>query len=162
MREKKLAWFRITPIGRLNEAPVHPHFHVTESSDQQPGAGRGSSGRHNIGRHPPRLSGCASRYGEGIRRVRQANRALYDAMFTLATDLPFGRPEARVQLHDAFAEIRNAVEPLAGSRDPETLTEVVWSSLHGLASLARAGRLRPNFHEKRMAILVDLLTRVRG
>ena len=44
-----------------------------------------------------------------------------------------------------------------GSRDPETLTEVFWSSLHGLASLAHAGRLRPGFHETRMAILVDLL-----
>jgi AcrR family transcriptional regulator len=92
----------------------------------------------------------------------KANPALYDAMFTLATDLPFGRREAPIQLHDAFAEIRKAVEPLAGSRDAETLTEVAWSSLHGLASLARSGRLRPDFHEKRMAILVDLITRGRG
>jgi hypothetical protein len=91
-----------------------------------------------------------------------ANPALYDAMFTLATDLPFGRPEAPGQLHDAFNEIRKAVEPLAGSRDPETLTEVVWSSMHGLASLAHAGRLRPDFHAKRMEILVDLLTSGRG
>jgi AcrR family transcriptional regulator len=92
----------------------------------------------------------------------EANPALYDAMFTLATDLPFGRPEAPAQLHDAFDEIQEATEPLAGSRDPETLTEVVWSSMHGLASLARARRLRPDFHEKRMAILVDLLTSGRG
>jgi AcrR family transcriptional regulator len=104
------------------------------------------------------LRGTAKAYVE----FAKANPALYDAMFTLATDLPFGRPEAPVQLHDAFAEIRNAVEPLAGSRDPETLTEVVWSSLHGLASLARAGRLRPSFHDKRMAILVDLVTKGRG
>jgi hypothetical protein len=34
--------------------------------------------------------------------------------------------------------------------------------MHGLASLARAGRLRPDFHDKRMAILVDLLTSGRG
>jgi AcrR family transcriptional regulator len=104
------------------------------------------------------LRGTARAYVE----FAKANPALYDAMFTLATDLPFGCPEAPVQLHDAFAEIRKAVEPLAGSRDPETLTEVVWSSMHGLASLARAGRLRPDFHEKRMAILVDLLTSGRG
>jgi AcrR family transcriptional regulator len=92
----------------------------------------------------------------------KANPALYDAMFALATDLPFGRPEAPAQLHDAFDEIRKAVEPLAGSRDPETLTEVVWSSMHGLASLALAGRLRPDFHDKRMAILVGFLTSGRG
>jgi AcrR family transcriptional regulator len=100
------------------------------------------------------LRGTARAYLE----FATANPALYDAMFTLATDLPFGRPEAPAQLHDAFDEIRKAVEPLAGSRDPETLTEIVWSSMHGLASLARAGRLRPDFHEQRMAILVDLLT----
>jgi AcrR family transcriptional regulator len=104
------------------------------------------------------LQGTARAYVE----FAQANPALYDAMFTLATDLPFGRPEAPAQLHDAFDEIRKAVEPLAGSRDPETLTEVAWSSMHGLASLARAGRLRPDFHDKRIAILVDLLTSGRG
>jgi AcrR family transcriptional regulator len=104
------------------------------------------------------LRGTARAYVE----FAQANPALYDAMFTLATDLPFGRPEAPAQLHDAFDEIRKAVEPLAGSRDPETLTEVVWSSMHGLASLARGGRLRPDFHEQRMAILVGLLTSGRG
>ena len=65
------------------------------------------------------------------------------------------RPETPVQLRSGFDEILKAVEPLAGSRDPETLTEVFWSSLHGLASLARAGRLRPDLHEKRMAILVE-------
>jgi hypothetical protein len=55
-----------------------------------------------------------------------------------------------------------ARDVVAGSRDPETLTEIVWSSMHGLASLARARRLRPDFHDKRMAILVDLLTSGRG
>jgi len=104
------------------------------------------------------LRGTVRAYVEFAR----ANPALYDAMFTLATDLPFGRPEAPAQLHDAFDEIRKAVEPLAGSRDPETLTEIVWSSMHGLASLARAGRLRPDFHSKRMAIFVGLLTSGRG
>ena len=104
------------------------------------------------------LRGTARAYVE----FAEANPALYYAMFTLATDLPFSRPEAPVQLHEAFDEIRKAVEPLAGSRDPETLTEIAWSSMHGLASLARARRLRPEFHGKRMAILVDLLTSGRG
>jgi AcrR family transcriptional regulator len=104
------------------------------------------------------LRGTAGAYVE----FAQANPALYDAMFTLATDLPFSRPDAPAQLHDAFDEIREAVEPLAGSRDAETLTEIVWSSMHGLASLARARRLRPDFDDKRMAMLVDLLTSGRG
>jgi hypothetical protein len=48
------------------------------------------------------LRGTASAYVE----FAKANPALYDAMFTLATDLPFGRPEAPAQLYDAFDEIR--------------------------------------------------------
>ncbi len=87
-----------------------------------------------------------------------ANPALYDAMFTLATELPFGRPEAPEPLRAAFAELLQAATPLAGDRDPETLTEVFWASVHGLATLTRAGRLRPDYHEARLAMLVNQLT----
>jgi AcrR family transcriptional regulator len=89
-----------------------------------------------------------------------ANPALYDAMFTLATRLPFARPEAPAQLHGAFAELREALAPLAGDRDPDTLTEVAWSELHGLATLTRGGPLRPDHHEARLALLVDQLIAV--
>ena len=68
--------------------------------------------------------------------------ALYDAMFTLSTELPFGLPEAPRELQAAFAELREAVTPLAGGRDPDTLAEVAWSALHGVATLTRA-RLAP-------------------
>ena len=61
-------------------------------------------------------------------------------MFTLSTELPFGRPEAPRELRAAFAELREAVTPLAAGRDPETLAEVAWSALHGAATLTRAGR----------------------
>jgi WHG domain-containing protein len=50
--------------------------------------------------------------------------ALYDAMFSLSTELPFGQPEAPRELHAAFAEFKEAVTPLAGGRDPETLAEI--------------------------------------
>jgi AcrR family transcriptional regulator len=84
--------------------------------------------------------------------------ALYDAMFTLSTELPFGRPEAPPEeLHAAFAELREAVTPLAGARDPETLAEVAWSALHGIATLTRTRRLRPDYHQARLAMLVDQL-----
>jgi AcrR family transcriptional regulator len=85
--------------------------------------------------------------------------ALYDAMFTLSTELPFGRPEAPPEeLHAAFAELREAVTPLAGGRDPETLAEVAWSALHGIATLTRTRRLRPDYHQARLAMLADQLT----
>jgi len=88
--------------------------------------------------------------------------ALYDAMFTLSTELPFGRPEAPRELQAAFAELREAVTPLAGGRDPDTLAEVAWSGLHGVATLTRARRLRPDFHQARLTMLVYQLAGVPG
>ena len=59
-----------------------------------------------------------------------------------------------------------AVTPLAGGRDPGTLTEVAWSALHGIATLTltltRAQRLRPDYHQARLAMLVDQLAGVPG
>jgi AcrR family transcriptional regulator len=83
--------------------------------------------------------------------------ALYDAMFTLGTELPFGRPEAPGELHAAFAEFMETVTPLAGDRDAETLAEVAWSALHGIATLTRAGRLRPDHQQARLAMLTSQL-----
>jgi AcrR family transcriptional regulator len=83
--------------------------------------------------------------------------ALYDAMFTLHTELPFGRPEGPRELHAGFAELRGAVTPLAGGRDPDTLAEVAWSALHGIATLTRARRLRPDYQQARLDMLVDQL-----
>ena len=88
--------------------------------------------------------------------------ALYDAMFTLSTELPFGLPEGPRELHAAFAEFREVVTPLAGGRDPDTLAEVAWSALHGIATLTRAQRLRPDYHQARLAMLVDQLAGVPG
>ena len=83
--------------------------------------------------------------------------ALYDAMFSLASDLPFGAPEAPTPLHAAFAELRTAFAGAADESDTEVLTEVAWSALHGLATLTRAGRLRTAFRDQRLAQLLELL-----
>jgi AcrR family transcriptional regulator len=88
--------------------------------------------------------------------------ALYEAMFTLSTDLPFGRPEAPRDLHAAFAEFREAVTPLAAGRDPETLAEVAWSALHGIATLTRARRLRPDYQQARLTMLAGQLAGIPG
>jgi AcrR family transcriptional regulator len=88
--------------------------------------------------------------------------ALYDAMFTLHTELPFGRPEGPRELHAGFAELRGAVTPLAGGRDPDTLAEVAWSALHGIATLTRAHRLRPDYQRARLDMLVDQLAGMPG
>jgi hypothetical protein len=57
----------------------------------------------------------------------------------------------------AFAELAAALAPVAGNRDLETLGEVAWSALHGLAALARGNRLRASHQQARLDLLVDQL-----
>ena len=83
--------------------------------------------------------------------------ALYDAMFTLA-ELPFGQLDTPAPLHEGFAELRQALAPFAPARNVDTLGEVVWSALHGLATLSRSHRLRPDHVEQRLALLVRAVT----
>jgi|SRR5690242_9230575 len=85
--------------------------------------------------------------------------ALYEVMFIRTLDLPFGRPETPGALRAAFGELLEAVRPVAGDDDPETLTETFWSGLHGLVTLLRNGRLRPAERARRLAMLVDRFSR---
>jgi AcrR family transcriptional regulator len=84
--------------------------------------------------------------------------ALYDVMFTHAVDLPFATPEAPAVLHEAFAELRETVRPLAGDDELEVLTEIYWSGLHGLVTLMRSGRMRPEDHQRRLDLLIKRLS----
>jgi AcrR family transcriptional regulator len=83
--------------------------------------------------------------------------ALYEAMFTLA-ELPFAKPDTPAPLHEAFVELRQALVPFAPARDVDTLAEVVWSALHGLATLSRSHRLRPDHADQRLNLLVRTVT----
>lgn len=96
------------------------------------------------------LTGVAAAYAE----FAQQRPALYDAMFTLAVDLPFASPDTPAALRDGFGELRDAVRPFAGEDELETLTETFWSGLHGLVTLMRNGRLRRDDHDLRMAVLI--------
>ena len=84
--------------------------------------------------------------------------AVYEAMFVRPTDLAFGSPDSPAVLKSAFEQFLAAVEPFAGD-DPETLAEVLWSALHGQATLNRTNRLRPTHRQARAELLVELLTR---
>ncbi len=76
-----------------------------------------------------------------------AHPALYEAMFQLPID-------ARFAQHDAEAELRAGFNALAAALDDdETATEVLWSSLHGMSLLERAGRMRPGHRRNRIAEL---------
>ena len=80
--------------------------------------------------------------------------ALYDVMFTRATRLRFGASDTPAPLSAAFVELRETVAPVAGGRDVETLTEVLWAALHGSITLRRNHRLRPGLDSDRIALLV--------
>ena len=86
----------------------------------------------------------------------QANPALYEAMFTLA-DLPYAQPETPAPLLEAFAELCQALAPLTEDRDLETLGEITWSTLHGMATLTSSHRLRPGHDQQRLTLLIRQL-----
>jgi AcrR family transcriptional regulator len=92
-------------------------------------------------------------------RFAHDNPALFDAMFTRATTLRFATPETPAELNAAFAELRAAVDLVAGTRDTDTLAEVVWAALHGLVTLDRSGRLRPEYRVARVDLLVSAFSR---
>lgn len=84
--------------------------------------------------------------------------AVYDAIFVRPTDLAFASTDSPLLLKTAFAEIQAAVEPFAADDDPETLTEVFWSALHGQATLNHTARLRPTHLQPRVDLLVARLS----
>ncbi|MBL1076228.1 TetR/AcrR family transcriptional regulator [Nocardia sp. 2] len=94
---------------------------------------------------------------EGYLAFARDSAALYDAMFLMRTELKFG-PDAPQALKDAFTELALTFAPFAPPDDVETFTEVGWSMLHGLATLDRGGRLRPDFRAQRLEILLGLWT----
>ncbi|MFI5590393.1 TetR/AcrR family transcriptional regulator [Amycolatopsis sp. NPDC051758] len=84
----------------------------------------------------------------------EARPALYDAMFTLASELPFARDETPDVMKACFAELLAVIEPVAAGQDAGTLTEVFWSTLHGLITLDRGHRLSPEHRDERLALVV--------
>lgn len=84
-----------------------------------------------------------------------ANPALYDAMYTRPTRLQFGAADTPVQMSAGFAELRQTVTTVAGGRDVDTLTEVLWAALHGLTTLGKSDRLRPGRDAERIELLVS-------
>jgi AcrR family transcriptional regulator len=102
---------------------------------------------------------------EGLARAYMAfaeeNPALYDAMFTMAVDLPFGQDDTPEPLRAGFQALLSGVAQFADGRDPGLLTEVTWSALHGLIVLSRGGRLPASGREARLTLLLDQLSTTR-
>jgi hypothetical protein len=70
-------------------------------------------------------------------------------MFRLPIDARFGQDDAEAELRSGF----NALAAALGDSGNETAAEVLWSSLHGMSLLDRAGRLRPGYRRSRIAEL---------
>ncbi|MEV7405120.1 TetR/AcrR family transcriptional regulator [Streptomyces sp. NPDC091267] len=84
--------------------------------------------------------------------------AVYDALFQLDGGLAFADEDTPEPLKDAFAALLETLGEVAGGGVPPGLfTEVFWASLHGLATLTRAGRLLPEEAAQRVELLVDRL-----
>ena len=84
-----------------------------------------------------------------------AHPSLYEAMFQLPIDARFAQDDAETELRSGF----NALAAALGDRGDETTTEVLWSALHGMSLLERAGRMRPEHRRDRIA---ELATRFGG
>ena len=86
------------------------------------------------------------------------NPAVYDALFQLDGGLAYAQEDTPEPLKDAFAALLESLGEVAGDGvDPGLFTEVFWASLHGLATLTRAGRLPPEETARRVELLVDRL-----
>ncbi|MFJ8981053.1 TetR/AcrR family transcriptional regulator [Streptomyces sp. NPDC102282] len=88
----------------------------------------------------------------------ERNPAVYDAIFQLDGGLAFAHEDTPAPLKDAFAALLESLDEVAGEGvDPGLFTETFWASLHGLATLTRAGRLLPGDTEQRVELMVDRL-----
>jgi AcrR family transcriptional regulator len=85
--------------------------------------------------------------------------ALYDAMFTMQTDLRFAAADSPAVLQAGFAEIEAAVAPFSGA-DPGLHAETFWSALHGICVLYRNQRLDPRRQDERLWLVVSLFTAI--
>ncbi len=82
-----------------------------------------------------------------------AHPRVYEAMFSMPLGLPFAADDTPEPLRQAFSALHDAFPDADGTR-----AEVVWSALHGLATLDAGGRLRPAHTQARLDLAHRLLT----
>jgi AcrR family transcriptional regulator len=90
-----------------------------------------------------------------------ANPRLYEAMFSMPSDLRFGRGTHQPLTH-AFTALREAFPPhdedTEGTGVGDERAEVAWAALHGLAALQAGGRLPPERRQARLEAAHRMLT----
>jgi AcrR family transcriptional regulator len=79
---------------------------------------------------------------------------VYEAMFTMPSELRFGTGEGPESLRRAFSSIEVAFAGADGAR-----AEVAWATVHGLASLQLSGRLPSERVQERLQLASEALSR---
>jgi AcrR family transcriptional regulator len=82
-----------------------------------------------------------------------ARPALYQAMFVMPTDVKFASEQTPPELRAGFDEFVAVLPPGAPHR--ELTAEVIWSALHGFATLAATGRIPPDGQAQRVEVLLS-------
>jgi len=77
-----------------------------------------------------------------------AHPSLYEAMFQLPIDARFAQDDSETELRSGFNALSAAL-----CNDDATATELLWSALHGMSLLERAGRMRQEHRPNRIAEL---------
>ena len=84
--------------------------------------------------------------------------AVYEAMFRLPITAPFASADTPRSMQDGFDAIVGALRALDRPADLGTAAEVLWGSMHGVATLQRGARFAPEHHERRINELIRVLT----
>ena len=82
--------------------------------------------------------------------------ALYEAMFALNLNIPFGDTAVSPELPFAFSQILQLFSE-QGTK-AEVVSELFWAGLHGIAELTRTQRFPPKRQKERLRVLVDLFS----
>ena len=84
----------------------------------------------------------------------------YYAMFTARTELRFAAADTPPELSEAFAALRAPViaSTHLAEHDADLQTELLWSTLHGLATLQAAERIPAEGQSERIALLLGSLS----
>jgi AcrR family transcriptional regulator len=118
--------------------------------------GRALETARNRAKRGNAVEGVAAAYLE----FAATSPALYEVMFSLGVSVPFGEAATPPELRFAFSQLLELFQ--SESSKPETVTELFWAALHGIAELTRTRRFPPHRQKERVKTLVELFSFRKG
>jgi len=82
--------------------------------------------------------------------------AMYEVMFSLGLTVPFGDATTPAELRFGFTQLLELFQ--GRNTRPETVAELFWANLHGVAELTRTKRFPRSYQKERLRTLVELFT----